>query len=191
MKGLCPSIGQTLKWLNSAACSHKRSCPDPIIPKICQQWWEGYAPVITSKISTNHISYSNVKEIWSPPRNSYASKPSSTKRGVFLCVKYTRWNAPIMSHVPMWKKRHLISSKEWTWLKNPSSTKKSMPRHNGHPIKKLSKMVMPQSKDHTMTPGPTQSECSRTNPKYRSHKSYQTQCVMSWPQGALKTQDIT
>ena len=63
MKGLCPSIGQTLKWLNSAACSHKCPCPDPIISKICQQWWEGCAPIITSRKSPNHISYSNMKGI--------------------------------------------------------------------------------------------------------------------------------
>ena len=44
---------------------------------------------------------------------------------------------------------------------------------------------------HTITPGPSQTECSRINPKYRSHKSYQTQCVMLWPQGGLKTQDVT
>ena len=42
------------------------------------------------------------------------------------------------------KKGHLISSEEWTWLKNLSSTEKNMPRHNGHLIeKKLSKMAMP------------------------------------------------
>ena len=58
-----PSVGQTLKWLNSAACSHMCPCPEPIISKICQQWWEGYAIVITSKKSPNHISYSNVKWI--------------------------------------------------------------------------------------------------------------------------------
>ena len=61
MKGLCPSIGQTLEWLNSTACSHQCPCLDPIISKKCQQWWEGYALVITSKISTNHIPYSDVK----------------------------------------------------------------------------------------------------------------------------------
>ena len=48
MKGLCPSIRPSLKWLNSAACSHKCQCLDPIIANICQQWWEGYAPINTS-----------------------------------------------------------------------------------------------------------------------------------------------
>ena len=45
-----------------------------------------------------------------------------------------------------YEKGHLISSQEGTWLKNPSSTEKSMPRHNGHPIIKLSEMAMPQCK---------------------------------------------
>ena len=33
-------------------CSHKCLCPDPIVSNICQQWWEGYAPINTSNQST-------------------------------------------------------------------------------------------------------------------------------------------
>ena len=64
-------------------------------------------------------------------------KPSSIERGMPLCkVHQTKCvNHVSCSNV---EKGHLISSEELTWLKNPSSTEKSMPQHNGHPIEKKS-----------------------------------------------------
>ena len=104
MKGLCPSIGQTLKWLNSAACSHKCSCPDPIISKkyvnnderAMLLWSHQRNQLIISR--TPMWNESNRLQGTAMPKNII------DRKGVCPCVKYTRWNAPIMSHALMWKR---------------------------------------------------------------------------------------
>ena len=103
MKGLCPSIGQTLERLNSTACSHsarvliqssqkmstmmRRPCSRDHIKEINQSY-----PVLQCEMNLN----TSEEQLY--------LKNHHRPKGVCPCVKYTIWNAPIMSHAPMWRK---------------------------------------------------------------------------------------
>ena len=85
MKGLCPSIGQTLEWLNSTACSHQCPCPDPIISKNVNNdekamlsWsYQRNQPIISRTPMWNESKHLRGTAI--------PKKPSSTERGMPLC----------------------------------------------------------------------------------------------------------
>ena len=131
MKGLCPSITQSLKWLNSAACSHKCQYLDPnnlkhlstMMRRLCSY----------KHIQSNHpvISYTPMwKESNYLQGTAIPQKPSSTEK--YAPMQSTldeRYQSCLMLQCEKWR---LISSEGWPWLKNPSSTERSMPWHNGH-----------------------------------------------------------
>ena len=131
MKRLCPSIRQSLKWLNSTACSHK-----------CVSWSNHLKNL---SIMVRRLCFcDHIKEITQSylvlqcERNSITSKEHICLKTIIdwerECpwVKYTRWNMSIMSHAPMWKRMFDLLWGIAMTQKNPSSTERSLPRHNGH-----------------------------------------------------------
>ena len=73
---------------------------------------------------SNHTANAKWKtdELW---KNGCHKNLSPSERGMPLC-KNIKWNIFFTSHTPTWKE-HLITFREWLWLKNPSLTMRSIP----------------------------------------------------------------
>ena len=149
------------------------------------------------------------KESNHPQGTAMPQKPSSTKK--YAPMQSTPdeiYQSCLMLQCEKWC---LISSEGWPWLKNPSSTERSMPWHNGHlknqtstkkgvpqcdvsnrmvayPIKKkLSEVAMPQYRVIPQLMAYHNQNALQPIPSIAHMRAIKTRCMISWPQGALKT----
>ena len=145
MRGLCPSVRQSLKC-SRTNIALTNVCHDPITEKSFNTNERVMLPY--KHIQSNHWSYLilQCERNLITSNDNYASK-TIIDLEICLYVKYTRWNMPIMSHAPMWKMMSdLLQGMAMT--QNPSSAEKSMPRCNtsnkkGCISNKLSDVAMP------------------------------------------------
>ena len=166
MKGLCLSIGQSLKCsgTNIALTSVRHD----IITQKSVNTMRGLCSCNHIKeITQSYLVLQLERKIWSPPKNDYAPK-SIIEWEICPYVKYTRWNMPIMSHAPMWKE-NLITSEKWPRPKIHHRLR-NMPLCKVHQMKYANHVLCSNVKKDVWSP---------------SRNSHDSKSIIGWEEHAL------